>query len=194
MADIRLMYDRKYFNHLDLNGRERTMRIKEITAGEVVGTGGIKSKKPRIVFHGEPKPFLICKTDSKTLIALFGSRDTAAMIGQWITVHPTTTDFGKDKGVDCVRIRNRKPTQAQIDGAFCLASTLALVAEVPTVEGLKELRESIAAQKPGKEHHAALAAATKAAEARIAAMTAATMPADAAPTTDAAQPAEAAAS
>lgn len=108
MPDYRRMYDDK--EHLyayDLDGREVTVQIERVFAGELMGEKGRKSKKPMIKIVGKDKKLALNKTNGKTIAKLYG-KDTDDWAGKWITIYPTTTDFGGET-VDCIRVKPNVP-------------------------------------------------------------------------------------
>lgn len=102
------MYDDKEFLYeFDLDGRDVTATIEKVTAGEIEGEKGRKSKKPIIRFVGKTKKLAINKTNGKIIAALYGT-DTEAWVGQSITMYPTTTTFGGET-MPCIRVRPQRP-------------------------------------------------------------------------------------
>lgn len=107
--DYRKMYDDKeHFYAYDLEGRERTLEIARVVAGELTGEKNRKSKKPMVSFVGEPKKLALNKTNGKIIAKLYG-KDTEAWVGESITIYPTTTEFGGET-VDCIRVRPERPS------------------------------------------------------------------------------------
>jgi hypothetical protein len=109
----RKMFDDK--DHLyafDLDGREVTVRIEKVTAGEL-SNGTKKSKKPMIHIVGKAKKLAINKTNGKTIATMYGS-DTDAWAGKLITIYPTTTNFGGET-VDCIRVKPIAPLEKAED-------------------------------------------------------------------------------
>lgn len=111
MADFRSMYDRDYIYAFDLGGRDVTARIARVEAGTLTGSGGRKTKKPVVYFEGKEKGLALCKTNAKTIAALYGN-DTDKWVGRSITLFPTTTQFGSET-VDCIRIRPSIPRSSR---------------------------------------------------------------------------------
>lgn len=111
MPDFRSMYDRDYIFAFDLAGKDVTVKIVRVEAATLTGSGGRKAKKPVIFFDGKDKGLALCKTNSKTIAALYGN-DTDNWLGKSITMFPTTTQFGPDT-VDCIRIRPQTPKEAK---------------------------------------------------------------------------------
>jgi hypothetical protein len=101
------MYDSEFLYAFDLDGKDVTVIIERAEAGLLVGSGGRKTKKPIVYFEGKTKGLALCKTNARTIAALYGN-DTDKWKGQKITLFPTTTQFGPDT-VECVRIRPQVP-------------------------------------------------------------------------------------
>lgn len=109
MAHYKTMYDDSdmLFSH-DLGGREVTVQIKRVYGGELIGEKGRKSKKPFVEFVGKQKKLALNKSNGKTIARMYGT-DTKEWEGKWLTLYPTTTEFGGET-VDCIRIRPKVPT------------------------------------------------------------------------------------
>ena len=107
MTDFRLMFDSEYLYSFHLGGREVTITMSKVEAGELVGEGGRKAKKPLVYFEGKEKPLALNKTNARTIAALYGN-DTKGWIGKKIAIYPTTTQMG-GKVVDCIRVRPNAP-------------------------------------------------------------------------------------
>lgn len=109
MPDYRTMYDASdmLFAH-DLQGREVTVEIEKVYAGELIGEKGRKSRKPFIKIKGREKKLALNKTNGKTIARLYG-KNTDEWIGRLITLVPTTTEFGGET-VDCIRVKPKVPT------------------------------------------------------------------------------------
>lgn len=115
MADYRSMFDRDYIGAWDLGGKDVTVTIANVKAGELTSQGNRKSKKPIVFFQGKDKGFALNKTNAKTIAQLYGN-DTTQWVGKRITIFPTTTTFGSET-VDCIRVRPRIPqAQARSNG------------------------------------------------------------------------------
>jgi hypothetical protein len=103
MADYRSMFDRDYIGAWDLGGKDVTVTIASVAAGELVGNGGKKAKKPIVKFEGKEKGFALNKTNGKIIAGMYGT-DTTAWIGKRITIYPTETTFGSEQ-MECIRVR-----------------------------------------------------------------------------------------
>lgn len=112
--DIRLMHDYKWLKCIHLQGREWTLQIESVEAGQVEGEKGRKSAKPVLRFRGTKLPFAISKTDTKTLVSLYGP-SARALVGKRVTLYPTTTTLG-GQTVECIRIRPVVPRSDATDG------------------------------------------------------------------------------
>ena len=120
--DVRSMYDKEYLYAYDLDGADVTVCIEKVKPGELVGTGGKKSKKPVVFFRGKTKGLALCITNTKTIGSLYGSFRAADWVGKWVTLFPTMTQFGGEQK-ECIRIRQvipkrgkSQPVQADSDG------------------------------------------------------------------------------
>lgn len=104
MPHYKTMYDEKdMLFDFDLGGKEVTVTIEKVWAGEISGEQGRKSKKPFVSFKGKTKKLALNKTNGKTIAQMYGT-DTAAWVGKSITIYPTTTTFGNDT-VGCIRVK-----------------------------------------------------------------------------------------
>lgn len=106
-----LMDPKEYLYAFDLGGKDVTLEIESVSAGELIGENGRKSKKPVASFKGTTKKLALNITNCKALKALFGSDETNDWRGQRITLFATTTTYGGAQ-VDCVRIRPTLPPPA----------------------------------------------------------------------------------
>ena len=91
----------------DLNGKDVTVTIASVVAGEITGERGKKNKKPIISFEGKEKKLALNATNSKTIASLYGNY-TEKWIGKSITLYPTTTTMGAET-VEAIRIRPTVP-------------------------------------------------------------------------------------
>lgn len=109
MPDYRSLYSKDYLGAWDLDGKDVTVTIARVVAGELTANGGRKSKKPIVYFEEskDGKGFCLNATNGKLIAALYGNK-TEAWVGKKITLYPTTTSFGSDV-VDCIRVRPQAP-------------------------------------------------------------------------------------
>lgn len=115
MTDYRAMFDRDYLGVWDLNGREVTVTISDVKAGEIGGQQGRKKeKKPIVSFEKTAKMLLCNKTNAKTIAGMYGN-DVRQWIGKRVTLFGTTTTFGRET-VECIRIRPAVPKNGKSAG------------------------------------------------------------------------------
>lgn len=114
MAHYKSMMDTVWLFAFDLDGKERHVQIERVVAGELVGQGGRKTKKPCVHFKGVPKPLALNATNAKAISNIAGSPDTDKWIGLWITLYPTQCQSPTGETTDCVRVR---PTAPKREGA-----------------------------------------------------------------------------
>lgn len=107
MPDFRKMYDSEFLYSFDLDGKDVTVTIDRVEAGTLTGSGGRKTKKPVVYFEGRTKGLALCKTNARTIAALY-TNDTDKWKGNKVTLYPTTTTFGPDT-VECIRVRPQAP-------------------------------------------------------------------------------------
>jgi hypothetical protein len=123
--DIRLWHEHKVLKAIHLRGRDVTVRIKSIAPGKITGVGGKSDKMPMVEFEGKDLPLGLNKTNTNTLVALYGSKPSQ-LVGKLITLYPTTTKGKEGTIVECIRIRPvvprgkadalDEPAQADPDG------------------------------------------------------------------------------
>ena len=109
MAHWKSMMDSEFMFAFDLQGKDVTVTIEKVKAGELSGSGGKKAKKPLCYFAESKsgKPLALNSTNCKTIAALYGN-DTDAWTGKRITLYPTTTSFGSET-LECIRVRPKVP-------------------------------------------------------------------------------------
>ncbi len=111
MPHWKSMTERDYLFAFDLNGKDVTLTIEKVVAGEIVGQKGKKNKKPMCFFKEgrEKKPLALNATNCKAISAMYGN-DTDNWIGKRVTLYPTQTEMGGET-VDCIRVRPRVPPE-----------------------------------------------------------------------------------
>lgn len=105
------MFSANWLVAAHLQGRDATVVIESVRAGEIVGEAGRKDKMPIVRLKGKELPLGLNKTNCKTIAAMYGS-DTSQWVGKSITLFPTTCKAKEGGIVDCIRIRPSVPTQA----------------------------------------------------------------------------------
>ena len=109
MPDYRKMYDKDYLGAWDIEGKDFTLKIREVKQGDLQSAGG-KSKRPVVMFDGAEKGLVLNKTNGKTIAALYGTK-TEAWVGKSITIYATKTQMAGEE-VDCIRVRPMVPKEA----------------------------------------------------------------------------------
>jgi hypothetical protein len=102
-----MMDEKEYLFAFDLQGREVTVTIEKVWAGEIVGDKGKKNRKPLMKFQGKEKKLALNATNCKAIASMYGN-DTDAWAGKKITLYPTTTSMGGET-VECIRVKPRAP-------------------------------------------------------------------------------------
>ncbi len=95
----------------DLDGRDATVTIESITAGEISDPSKPAqkaTKKPIAKFVGQDKTLALNITNCRTIVAIYGSSETNDWIGKRVTLYPTTAQFGRET-VEAIRIRPVMP-------------------------------------------------------------------------------------
>lgn len=109
--DVLQMFDRTFMYAVDLGGKDRTVTIKSVEAGELQNKAG-KSKKPVVRFEEFELPLALNKTNAGAIAKLYGGR-VREWIGKRVTLYATTTEMaGETK--DCIRIRPRVPAELKV--------------------------------------------------------------------------------
>lgn len=101
--DYRLLYPNDYIGSHNLQGRDVTKTIKAVEVEGLRTQGGKVERKPVVIFADSDKKLVLCKTNARTIAAMYGN-EVERWKGKRITMYPTTTKFGPAT-VDCIRIR-----------------------------------------------------------------------------------------
>lgn len=108
MADYRTFFDDKWLKAWDLDGREFTVKIIKVEAGEVFDPKtNKKTKKPVLWFQGARKPLAINKTIGAVIAGMYSPK-VEAWVGKFVTLFPTTTQMAGNT-VDCIRVKPGVP-------------------------------------------------------------------------------------
>ena len=118
MPHYKTLYDKDYIGSWDLPpGKDATVTIDKVVAGELDNGKGKKNKKPIISFVGKEKKFVSNVTNSKTIAGMYGNM-TEEWIGKRITLYVTQTRDPSTGGeIDCIRVRPKVPTSKAQDAA-----------------------------------------------------------------------------
>lgn len=150
MSDYRSMFGKEHLGSWDLLGKDVVVTIKSVRPVKIKSRDGEKTK-PVITFEKKSKTFVCNVTNAETIAKMYG-KDTTAWIGKRITLYPTTTTVGVEKGVDCVRVRPVPPRAGTQDSAQDFATDPP--DSGPTVEEIAAIRAAEmaeAAREPGQE-------------------------------------------
>lgn len=113
--DYRAFFENDILRVWHLQGKQRLFRIVRVTrfTSEMFANGKrhitMQPKLELATRNGavHPLPFLLNKTNAKTIAQLYGKRP-ADWVGKWIHLFPTQTD-NRGEMVDCIRVRNQVP-------------------------------------------------------------------------------------
>jgi len=101
-------------------GEERTVKISHVKREQVAGINGKKEECTVAHLVGE-KPFILNRTNAKTITKLYGSPYIEDWAGKLITIYAAKVSaFGEE--VEALRIRNVKPRTAPVDYSAQAAS------------------------------------------------------------------------
>lgn len=103
MPNWRSMQDSEWLRAYDLQGKDYTVTIDKVVAGEVTGDKGRKTKKPVAFFKGAKKPLALNSTNCKTIARMFGN-NTDDWIGKQVTLFVSMTSKDGEE-LECIRIR-----------------------------------------------------------------------------------------
>jgi hypothetical protein len=107
MTDYRTLYSKDYVAAYDLGGKDVTVTITKVIAGDLTDNKGKKTKKPLVYFEGAEKALVLNATNGKTIAGMYGNI-CEDWIGKRITMFPTTTDVGGETK-ECIRVRPKIP-------------------------------------------------------------------------------------
>lgn len=109
MPNVMTMFDESdmLYAH-DLDDREVTVEITGVSPGTLIGEKGRKARKPFVTFRGAKKKLALNKTNTRTIIKLYG-KATEAWVGKFVTLFVTTTQY-ENETRDCIRIKPTVPS------------------------------------------------------------------------------------
>jgi len=108
--NIRQAFPSNFITHEDLQGQDVPVQIAGCRMEPVKQDAGPDKDKPVIYFVGHQRGLVLNVTNAMTIAGLYGD-ETDAWAGKWITLFPTSCQFGS-KMVDCIRIRPFPPQNA----------------------------------------------------------------------------------
>lgn len=102
-----------YIGAYSLDGKDLTVKITSVGQEQVTGDKG--KKEMCMVAHLEgQKPFIINRTNAKTITKIYNTPYLEDWVGKYITLFPTTTSVGGEV-VECLRVRQTVPQVAKVD-------------------------------------------------------------------------------
>lgn len=107
MPHWRALVDSRFLNHAALDGKDCTVKIRDIKMAEVETNIG-KGNKAHMFFDGKQKPMLCGVTVLSTIAKLYGD-DYKAWIGKSITIYPTVIETTKG-ATGALRVRPKVPS------------------------------------------------------------------------------------
>lgn len=135
MPHWRSLVESKYLSHFDLQGRDCTVTIAAIKKDDVVGAGGVKSKKAVVRFEGKEKSAVMGVACLSAIASMYGD-DISQWPGKRITIYPATTE-ASGKAVGTIRVRPSMPAPqngARRSPPAAAAAASAPAGDVPTDE------------------------------------------------------------
>lgn len=123
-----------YIGAYSLNGQDLTVEITKVEVRRVKGEGGKEENCTVAELKGQ-KPFIINRTNAKTITKIYGSPYIEDWIGKTITLFPTTTKVAGEV-VECLRVRPVIPDRTTLD-----AEIEAEKAQLESCKSLPELQD-----------------------------------------------------
>ena len=94
-------------------GKDLVVTIKDVKRMSVTQMGGKQEECTVATLIGQ-KPFIINKTNAKTITQVVGSPYIEDWGGQSIILFASKTKFGKDNNVECLRVRPTAPRKPDL--------------------------------------------------------------------------------
>ncbi|NDV68560.1 hypothetical protein [Dysgonomonas sp. 25] len=102
-----------YIGAYSLDGQDLTVEITKVEVRRVKGEGGKEEDCTVAELRGQ-KPFIINRTNAKTITKIYGSPYIEDWVGKKITLYPTTTKVAGEV-VECLRVRPVMPKETTFD-------------------------------------------------------------------------------
>lgn len=109
----RQLINLSYIGSYSLDGKDLTVKILSVKQEMVTGDGGKKEMCMVAQLEGQ-KPFIINRTNAKTISKLYNSAYIEDWCGKLITLYSTTTKVAGET-VECLRIRTALPQVTKVD-------------------------------------------------------------------------------
>lgn len=121
-------------NYLKASDLGEVQPVCTIDRVELEPVGRDKEIKPIVFFKSKQKGLVLNKTNSKKIAEIAGSPDTDDWSGVAVKLYATETEFGGET-VECIRIKNAKPTattKKHVNGNKAAAAAVATAPAVVT--------------------------------------------------------------
>lgn len=129
-----------YIGAYTLNGqKEMNITILKVVREMVTGNGG-KKEECTVAKLKDMKPFILNRTNSKTITKLAGSPYIEDWEGLTITVYSTTTSVAGET-VECLRVRPMLPRIENFDAE--ITSDIETLRKATTLDELKKIFSSL---------------------------------------------------
>ena len=129
-----------YIGAYTLNGqKEMNITIIKVVREMVTGNGG-KKEECTVAKLKDMKPFILNRTNSKTITKLAGSQYIEDWEGLTITVYSTTTSVAGET-VECLRVRPMLPRIENFDAE--ITSDIETLRKATTLDELKKIFSSL---------------------------------------------------
>lgn len=122
-----------YIGAYMMNGKDLTVKIIKVSHEVVKGDGG-KEEMCMVAQLEGTKPFIVNRTNAKTITKIYGTPYIEQWAGKYITLYPTTTKVAGET-VECLRIRQVVPQVKKVDTAGAVAKLRACA----TLEQLQQV-------------------------------------------------------
>jgi hypothetical protein len=109
-----------YIGAYTLEGKDLTVKITAVKREMVKGEGG-KEETCTVAYLEGQKPFIVNRTNAKTITRVTGSPYIEDWIGKSVTLFPTTTKVAGDV-VECLRVRATVPALPKTDNTKIIAA------------------------------------------------------------------------
>jgi hypothetical protein len=130
-----------YIGAYSLDGKDLTVKILSVKQELVTGDKGKEEPCTVAQLEGQ-KPFIINRTNAKTISKLYNTPYVEDWAGKLITLYPTTTKVAGET-VECLRIRAVVPVVVKTDNSAAIKS----LRSCTTIEQLKSTYDALTKQQ-----------------------------------------------
>jgi hypothetical protein len=128
-----------YIGAYSLDGQDLIVEIERVTVQRVRGEGGKEEDCTVAILKGQ-KPFIINRTNAKTITKIYGTPYIEEWAGKKITLYPTTTKVAGEI-VECLRIRPLVPKPETFDAE--IAGEVSKLQNCKTIPELQKVYENL---------------------------------------------------